>query len=992
MVHCRRLSLAAALTASIAFASPPGGGPGGFSRRLWQTQDGLPEETVQAFAQTPDHYLWIGTSGGLVRFDGDQLVVFDRENTAELHENSIFALTVAHDGALWIGTDGGGVLRYRDRRFRTFSSRDGLRNQFVRSVVEDRRGAVWVGTDDGLYRIEGDRVRRVDGTPDVPALAVHAIREDRRGRLWVGGSTLLLLDGAKSYEYPLPGEHSANRVKSILETHDGTILVGTVTGVHRSIGPAHDGDRPAGFTKLGGILATVRAMREDAQRTVWLGTIGSGIMLRSGDRASVLTPPGGLPSNTVLALFADDENNVWIGTQTGMLRLSRTALSTLSLAGSADSDFSTISPDADGTLWIASTFLYRIQGHETRRWEFGDPLRGVHVRNVLRSRDGALWVGTDGDGLFRMKSETVTRFSTREGLSNNFVRAILEARDGSIWIGTDEGLNRCREDRVESWGERDGLSYFSIRTLLEDRAGDLWVGTERGLSHMHGEKFVEDELTARLREEKVWALHEDPTGGLWIGTRGGGLFRWKQGRLAEITMHQGLASNSIYHILEDRRGRLWMSGPNGISSVARQELERVADGETLRPAVTLYGISDGMATTQMHGGTQPAGVLTENGEIWFPSNKGPVRIVPDEALTARTPPPAVIERVVADGRAVDAGGPLDLPPGSGKLELRYGSIRLSSQERVRFRYRLEGFDPEWTNAQRRRSAYYTNLPPGKYRFRVVAFDMGEPGKTTEAVLDIYWHPHFYQSAWFFVLVGLALAGAAGAAYRAHLMNLRARFHAVLEERGRLAREMHDTLIQGCTGISALLEAASSVRTAAPESHDELVEQARIQAHRTIEEARRAVWDLRHRASAQNALGAKLAEMAREFGRECDTPLYCDIQPAAAQMDERLEEELLLVAREALNNAVHHAQARNIHVRLWFSAKRVHLLIADDGCGFDPAAASEDRMHYGLVGMRERMEHVGGRFLVESRPGHGTKIEVEAALQARRETAEKRVHG
>lgn len=992
MVHCRRLSLAVALTAGVAFASPPAGGPGGFSRRLWQTQDGLPEETVQAFAQTPDHYLWIGTSGGLVRFDGDQLVVFDRENTPELHENSVFALAVGHDGALWIGTDGGGVVRYRDRRFRAFSSRDGLANPFVRSVVEDSRGAVWVGTDDGLYRIEGERVSRVDGTPRVPALAVHAILEDRHGRMWVGGSTLLLLDGAQACEYRLPGERGANRIKSLLETRDGTIWVGTVSGVQRSIGSAGDGARPVGFTKLGGLVATVRVMREDREGTLWLGTIGNGIVRRAGGRTSVLTAPATLPSNTVLALFTDAGQNIWIGTQTGMLRLSQTALSTLSLAGSADSDFSTISPDADGTLWVASTFLYRIQGRETRRYEFGDPLRGVHVRNLLRSRSGALWVGTDGDGIFRMKSETVTRFSTREGLSNNFIRAILEARDGSIWIGTDEGLSRWREDGLKSWSERDGLVYFSIRTLLEDRGGDLWVGTERGLSHMHGEKFIEDALTARLREEKVWALHEDPAGGLWIGTRGGGLFLWKQGRLAQLSMQQGLASNSIYHILEDRRGRLWMSGPNGISSVARGALERVAQDPAQRPAVTLYGISDGMATTQMHGGTQPAGVLTASGEIWFPSNKGPVRIVPDVALTARTPPPAVIERVVADGRAIDASGQLELPPGSGKLELRYGAIRLSSQERVRFRYKLEGFDPEWTDAHRRRSAYYTNLPPGKYRFRVVAFDMGEPGKTTEAALDIDWRPHFYQTAWFFVLAALALLGAAGAAYRAHLLNLRARFHAVLEERGRLAREMHDTLIQGCTGISALLEAASSVREVAPESHQELVEQARIQVRRTIEEARRAVWNLRHSTSPQNALGAKLAEVARQFGREHDIPLYCDIQPAAAPVDERLEEELLLVAREALTNAVRHAQAHHIHVRLWFSAKRVHLLIADDGCGFDPAAVGEDHMHYGLVGMRERMEHVGGRFLVESRAGHGTKIEVEAALQARRKTAEKRVQG
>jgi len=239
MVHRRRLTLAVALTAGFAFAVSPAGGPGGFSRRSWQTQDGLPEETVQAFAQTPDHYLWIGTTGGLVRFDGDQLVVFDRENTPELLENSVFSLTVGRDGALWIGTDGGGVVRYRNHRFHAFSSRDGLANQFVRSVVEDRAGTIWVGTDDGLYRIQGDKVTRVDGTPEIPAIAVHAIREDRHGRIWAGGSTLLILDGAKAYEYRLPGERGATRIKSILETRDGAIWAGTVSGAYRSIRATH---------------------------------------------------------------------------------------------------------------------------------------------------------------------------------------------------------------------------------------------------------------------------------------------------------------------------------------------------------------------------------------------------------------------------------------------------------------------------------------------------------------------------------------------------------------------------------------------------------------------------------------------------------------------------------------------------------------------------------------------------------------------------------
>jgi ligand-binding sensor domain-containing protein/signal transduction histidine kinase len=953
-----------------------------YSRRVWQTRDGLPEETVQAFAQTPDHYLWIGTSGGLVRFDGEQLVVFNRESTPAFHDNSVFCLATARDGSLWIGTDGSGVLHYKDRVFRAYTARDGLANGFVRALFEDHAGVIWAGTDNGLYRLRNDRMERVDGVNGVPALAVHAIREDRRGRLWVGGSTLVLLDGGAAYEYRLPGEASANRIKSILAASDGTVWVGTVSGVQLSRGE-RDG-RPAEFVKRRGVAGTVRVLREDGAGTIWMGTIGGGILRWRDGRMSRMSAPQVLPSNAVLSLFEDSEANLWVGTQTGMLRLSRTALSMVPLAATADSDFSTVSQDPDGRLWIASTFLYRFDGQRAVPFQFPGELAHLHVRNVLKARDGAYWVGTDGHGLFRLRNGAATHYTTARGLINNFIRAVLEARDGSLWIGTDEGLSHWHDGGFTNYEVRDGLSYFSIRALLEDRNGDVWIGTERGVSRIRNGRFVSDAVSERLRNEKVWALHEDVSGGLWIGTRGGGLFRWKQGRLDVLTTARGLASNSIYHILETKDGTFWMSGPNGISSVSRADLDRLAGDPSFAPAVTLYGVSDGMATTQMHGGTQPAGCLSASGEIWFPSNKGPVRILPEEAVMRRGAPPTVIESVVADGHAVNPQETLELPPGAGKLEVHYGAVRLSSQERVRFRYKLEGFDPDWTDAAARRVAYYTNLPPGPYRFRVVAFDMSAPSRTAEASLAINWHPHFYRRAWFLLAVLAGLLAAALAAYRLHLGNIRAKFRAVLDERGRLAREMHDTLIQGCTGVSALLEAASSVRESAPESHQELIEQARLQVHRTIEEARRAVWNLRQSTSRQGLLGAKLTQLARSAAANTEVAVHCEMQPDEPDMAPEVEEDCLLAAREAIHNALRHAHARNLHVRLWFRRQHAHLLVADDGAGFDERAIAQGTLHYGLVGMRERIERRGGRFELSTAPGEGTRIEIDVGVRGRTE--------
>jgi ligand-binding sensor domain-containing protein/signal transduction histidine kinase len=954
-------------------AAVPQRGLEGFSRRIWQTQDGLPEEPVQAFAQTPDGYLWIGTSGGLVRFDGAEMVVFSRENTPELRENSIFCLLVSRSGDLWIGTEGGGVVRYRSGTFRRFSNEEGLSNSFVRSILEDRRGQFWVGTDDGLFRFAGDRLSRVDGRAGMPAVAVHAIREDSRGRLWVGGSSLLMLDNGHTVEYRLDGGSSA-RVKSILQTRDGVLWVGTVSGLER-LNP----DPTSRFTRVPEVAATVRVLREDRDGVLWIGTIGEGILFHRAGRFTGLRGPDDLPSDTVLSLLDDLEGNIWVGTQTGLMRLSETPVSTFPLPGAAGSDFSTIYQDVDHSLWIASTRLYRYSGQTARPYRFAGPLADIRIRNLFRDRAGILWAGTDGHGLWRIDGSRSVQYTKRDGLINDFVRAIYQGRDGSMWIGTDEGVSRWRQGHFVNYGVAQGLCYFSIRSLAEDRNGDLWIGTDHGVSRLHGNAFVHDAVVERLQSERVWAIHEDPSGGLWLGTLGAGLFRWKDGKLTAYTREQGLANNSIYHILEDPAGTFWMSGPNGVSSVMRRDLERVADSPSARPAVTLYGISDGLETTQMHGGTQPAGCLAAGGEVWFPSNKGPVRITPGQGRTSN-PPAVVIERIIADGRTVPLSGKLELPPGNGKLEIQYSAIRLRSQERMRFRYKLEDNDSEWTEAFGRRLAFYTNLPPGHYRFRVAAYEMNAPASVSEAVIEMDWKPHFYATPWFLTL---CVAAAAAAALGVHLFRLRqihARFEGISEERNRVARELHDTIIQGCGGVSALLEASATLGDADPAMKQELMECARTQIRGTIDEARRVVWDLRQSPAAEGELTATVSKLAEQLSQESHIPIAFGTDGERRALDHAIEHDLVMVAREALSNAVRHAAPTSVRLRLSFGTRELKMQVEDDGCGFDPSSPANG--HYGIVGMRERIEHLGGKFVLHSGPGEGTHLEVAVPLTKR----------
>jgi ligand-binding sensor domain-containing protein/signal transduction histidine kinase len=971
---CKQIRTAAgivllALSASVLFASTADRPVVAYTERTWQMQDGLPEQIVQAFAQTKDRYLWIGTTGGLLRFDGARFSLYNRENTPAFSDNNIFCLMVSQDNTLWIGTEGGGLIQYRDGAFRAFSSKDGLTNNFVRSVYQDSAGRIWIGTDNGLFQFRGERVERIDDSATVPLLAVHAIYEDRGGGLWVGGSRLLRLQGDSVVEYRLEGEASQNRVKSLLQTVDGSIWVGTVSGLHRK---AFAQGTASQFEKVSEVDGTVRFLRQTSEGALWIGTIGHGLYIDRDGSFSKMTAPERLPSNTVLNLFEDVERNIWVGTQAGMLRLSNTPVRTVALPNASDSDAETVYEDRGGDVWIAAADLFRYRDGKATPYRFPG-IFGVRIRNVFRDREGAQWVGTEGRGVYRQVGERLSHYTTGEGLVNNFVRAFLESRDGSVWIATDEGVSRWRDGTFTNFQMSDGLCYFSTRSLLEDRNGDLWIGTDRGVSRLHAGRFENDAVTTALQQEKVWAIHQDSDGGLWFGTRAGGLYRWRDGKLTHYTTAQGLASNSIYELVEDPRGTLWISGPNGISAVNRRELDAVAEHSAGRVNLTLYGISEGLETIQMCGGEKPAGLLTTRGEVWFPSSKGPVRLGIDQPKPSDRAP-VVIDQVVADGLQISPAGGVALGPDTKKLELHYGVVLLRSQERVEFRYRLDGFDEDWSEASADRIAYYTNLPAGRYRFRVAAFEMNSQEQIAEASLEIVQRPHFYRTWWFLSCCILALAGAAWTVHEFRLRQLAARFQAVLGERNRLAREMHDTLIQGCVSVSALMEAHSSLGPTEPEAQQDLLNCARTQLRSTINEAREAVWNLRQKSPPAEDLSAMLHRMTEQVRQEFGVNVECHIAGAPFDFEQATTHELLMVVREAIYNAVRHGRSSKVQVEVDFDSGGCDVKIRDDGAGFDPELVSSlPAGHYGLVGMKERIARVGGELTLSSWPGGGAEV-------------------
>jgi ligand-binding sensor domain-containing protein/signal transduction histidine kinase len=974
-------NVAACLTLAVfgcASYSLPSGAQGfeGYTRRVWQATDGLPEQTVQAFAQTPDGFLWVGTTGGLLRFDGAHFTLFDRQNTPSLHENNIFCLMVSRDGALWIGTEGGGLARYAKGQFHSWTARennprDGISNDFVRALVQDGNGTIWAGTDNGLLRLDGERFVRVDAAHGIPALAVHGIFPDTDGSLWVGGSRLMRFRGEQAREYTFRGEASQNRVKSILRTSDGTLWVGTVSGLNRMLKGSDS------FERVPGISATVRVLRQTSDGVLWIGTIGQGAFTFHDGRLTQMNAPDQLPSNTVLNFYEDDETNFWLGTQAGMLRLARTSLLVTPLPQANDSDFGTVYLDRDGSFWIGSTRLFRMRNGVVKP-EVLPGLEGVHVRNVLRDRAGALWVGTDGDGVYRLAGAATAHYTSRDGMSNNFVRAMVQDQDGSMWIATDEGINHIFPGAgarpIRSYQMHDGLVYFSTRALLEDRHGDLWVGTDSGLSHIHHGAFVSDASTQALAQLKIWTIHEDADGGLWFGTRNSGLFRYRDGKVTHFTTQDGLASNAIYQILEDASGRFWMSGPNGISLLDRHALDAQADSPARHLALMFYSVAEISGVVDIYGGTQSSGCITASGDVWFPSSRGPIHVLPTQSAEL-PPPPVRIENLLADGSRIPLAGPMRLPPGAGRLEIDYAPIRLRSQDGVRFRYRLDDFDRDWTQPTAARAAEYTNLPPGKYRFRVQAFEIDNPNAISEVAIDLVQEPRFYRTWWFLTGCILLLALITYTLYRSRVRQVRARFEAVLEERSRLAREMHDTVIQGCTSVSALLEALSMDGTDEV-PRDGLMDFARSQLSTTINEARDAIWNLRQSDGHVEGLGQKIESMARQIGTEFNTRIDYSLAGTPFAASQPVSHDMLMVAREAVLNAVRHGSPTRVEVQLVYSRRELAMNIVDDGCGFDPdQTENRNGHHFGLKGMKERIQRCGGKLRVVSTAGKGARIDV-----------------
>jgi ligand-binding sensor domain-containing protein/signal transduction histidine kinase len=766
-----------------------------YTQDVWGTDAGLPHSAITAIAQTPDGYLWVGTEEGLSRFDGVRFTNFDTRNTAALKSNRISALLVDSKKRLWVGTETGGITLYANGTFSSVSAREGLPNNAISSLYEDQRGIVWVGTDGGGLNCFRNGTFGRYGTEN-PLLrgAVYSIGGGQDGSLWLGTlQGLVHLDDGTSRVYTKADGLPDDYIRSVYVDSPGDVWIGTNGG-----GISHlTNGRFVNYTTRDGLASnSVWSVYQDSRGTLWIATMDGGLSRYAGGKFSTFSERDGLPANKVLSFLEDREGNFWVGTGgAGLIRLKSGAfVSVTKREGLSNDVVLPVFEDREGAIWLGTNGggLNRIKDGQITTYTTKNGLLENVVFSVAEDRDGALWIAT-ARGVERLKNGIFTAFTADSGLPSNIVLCLYEDRKGNIWAGSRGGLSRFDGKRFRSFTTADGLANNYVTSLYEDAEGTLWIGTGGGgLNAYQQGRFRIYTSKDGLSSDSIRCLTGDADGTLWIGTSGGGLDRLKHGHITVYTTRVGLFEDELFQILSDRYGYLWMSSNKGVSRVAKWQLQAYAEGRLSALTTTVYGQSDGLKSKECNGGFQPAGWATRDGRLLFPTMKGGLAIVdPAQAKANRLPPSVMVERVSVDGIDFAPTHSFRAKPGKGQLEFEFTALSLVSADKIRFKYKLEGFDKDWVDAGTRRAAYYTNIAPGDYRFTVIACNNDGVWNRSGASVPFTLSPHFYQTPIFMAVCVALLAALSAGAYRLrvnHLIANEKKLVTLVNERTQSLRE------------------------------------------------------------------------------------------------------------------------------------------------------------------------------------------------------------
>jgi signal transduction histidine kinase/ligand-binding sensor domain-containing protein len=966
---------------------------GGYYFDSWTTENGLPQNSIDAILQTRDGYLWIATADGLVRYDGAQFKVFNRGNTPGISDNRCKHMLEDRAGVLWIQNQFG-LMSYHDGEFHSYTADDGMPEKMSQFFEAKGGGLIFV-SNTGLTHWRDGRSSPIPNEGGNPTSSFGY--QDKSGAIWFNTATSLvqLTADGKSILHAVPHRYAGEWARRAYEDSHGNFWLGTTTGLYRIVG--EDKITPF-YVKGWPEPSQISCISEDGQGRLLVATEPAGlfqITLNSAAAADAeataiaFNPPGAPAANYIDCMFRDRENTMWVGTAYyGLLRAHTQVVTVYNTKNGLSCDnIYPVYEDRQGAVWVGGW-----RGPLTRYKDGKFTYYGLDWLSTAfaEDREGGLWVGRVV-GLNRFDGETFTDGESIVGLSRPYeVDSIHQDRQGNMWFGTNEGIVKYRNGVRSYYTTTDGLAGKGVKAILEDRQGVLWFGSYGGLTRLKDGVFTSYRMGDGLASDHVRSLYEDADGVLWIGTYDGGLSRLKDGRFTTYTTNDGLFNNGVFQILDDQRGNFWMSSNLGIYRTSRQELNDFAEGKIHTITCVSYGKRDGMLNAECNGGTQPAGVRTRDGRLWFPTQIGVAVIDPAAVPFNSETPPVLIEDIIIDGApARTRAGFLRIVPGQESFEIHYTGLSFVNPEHVRFRYRMEGLDKDWVEAGTRRAAFYSHVPPGSYRFNVVAANADGVWNMVGASINVTVVPPFWRTWWFSLVILSGLAGLAVFLYRRRVSMLK-RATAAQEafsrqliesqenERKRIAAELHDSLGQSLSIIANRANFALSKCEDPGRVLDQVVDISAT-ASDAIREVREIAYNLRPVELDRLGLTKALRAMLKKISTSTGINILGDIDDIDTVFSSESEINLYRIVQESINNIVKHSGATEAAVEIKRLPAAVSIAIRDNGKGFQPAAGSpvDGRpAGFGLMGIAERARMLGGKQVIQSTPGQGTTISIQ----------------
>jgi signal transduction histidine kinase/ligand-binding sensor domain-containing protein len=971
----------------------------------WRIQDGSAPSGMYTIAQTSDGFLWLLSSRGeIYRFDGVQF----RPWRLPADAGSIGRIrNIVGDptGGLWaLGANG--IVRVKGGLVTSHFELEGLMPN-ASNISEDVDGSLWVvrgenGISDPVCHITERAVKCFGKSNGIPISPIDAILADGRGGFWLGGQAALVRWHAGVSEvYPIEGLKSntgAPGIMSLARGPDGSVWVGIVSkGSGLGLARFQQSTVRSFVTQtFDGSKFGVFGLCFDREGNLWVGTDNDGVFRVHGNAVDHYARTEGLSSDFVRTLFEDREGNVWAATSNGVDKFHDPLVTTFSAVEGLGKDWAVgVSASRDGTIWVANAeSLDRIgKNGSISSIRTGSGLPGSQVSSLLEDRAGNMWVGVD-DGLYVFKNGDFRRLPEPHHQPLGLVFELIEDVDGNIWAecGSAGKLVRIRDFQVQQEFSR---SQIPTGRLAPDPQGGIWIGTRNGDFALFRDGVLKKFQVGSKANPWTNQIVVEADGSV-LAAFDDGLVGLRQGKVQRMTTKNGLPCEGIFAFVEDKEKRWWLNTQCGVVEFSDSDLQRWWASPEAAIQTRFYDVLDGVRPSVRPPFKSAAN--SSDGRVWF-VNSGVVQMLDPSRLSQKAPPALTyIETVTVDRKEFKAAPNLRVPPNPRDLEVDYTSPTFSIPQKVNFRYRLDNYDRDWHDAGTRRQAFYTNLPHGTYSFRVIASNSEGIWNDNAAKLDFFVAPAYYQTNWFRTLCATLFLALFWAAYQIRVRQLHHEFAMTLEarvsERTRVARDLHDTLLQSAHGLLLRFQTVSQLLPDRPMEAKEKLDNAIDQTADFITEARDEVQGLRDSTVQNNDLALAISTLGQELRTDSANhqPTFrVALEGEARNLHPILRDEVYKIAAESLRNAFRHSQARQIEVEIRYDNEQFRLRVRDDGKGVDPAILSGQGSegHYGMPGMRERATLIGGKLVVWSEVDAGTEVELRVPARTAYATAERR---